>query len=76
MVLGFLAAQTIPGFCELRKYGGSRVGILLSMAFPHSSGVNHGLEELQMVKMWMGRYKTDVLLALFPILLSQWKILC
>lgn len=34
------------------------------------------LEELQMVKMWMGRCKTDVLLALFPILLSQWKILC
>lgn len=41
MVLGFLTAQTIPGFYEFRKYIGNRVGILLSMAFPHSSGVNH-----------------------------------
>lgn len=52
--LGFLPAQTIPEFYE---FGKCRVGILLSMAFPHSSGVS--LEELQMIKIRMGRCQAD-----------------
>lgn len=52
--LGLLPAQTVPGFYGFRK---CRVGILLSLAFPHSSGVS--LEELQMIKMRMGRCQAD-----------------